>query len=144
MTTSVGFSFSLSGAKGLALAQTFSKERKLLVRPEFTRCYSEGRRLFSRNFVVFAANRKDKNLPWRLGLAVTRKTGSAVWRNRVKRLVRETFRLSLADLPDGFDFVVVPKRGLDPRRLTLALVRDELLPTIRNNLPGRPVKQPRV
>ena len=72
-------------------------------------------------------------LPWRLGLAVTRKTGSAVWRNRVRRLVRECFRLEGEQVPQGYDYVVVPKRGLDPRILTLAIVRDDLLPLLRSH-----------
>lgn len=116
----------------------FPKERKLLTRPEFSRCYNEGRRFFSRNFVIFAAPRREKDLPWRLGLAVTRKTGSAVWRNRVKRLVRETFRLAQWDLPPGFDLVVVPKRGLDPRTLSLGMVEGELAPLVKGlKTPGK-------
>lgn len=121
---------------------TFSKEQKLLTRPEFTRCYSEGRRVFSRSFVVFAAKREDTTLPWRMGLAVTRKTGSAVWRNRVKRLVRETFRLSQAEVPAGFDFVVVPKRDLNPRSLTLAVAQEELLPALKAHAQGGRAKNP--
>lgn len=42
----------------------------------------------------------------RLGLAVSRRFGNAVHRNRVKRRLREAFRLLQHDLPAGFDFVV--------------------------------------
>ncbi len=44
----------------------------------------------------------------RLGLAVP-KRGSAIERNRIKRVVREAFRLRRADLPAGFDLVVTPR-----------------------------------
>ncbi len=43
----------------------------------------------------------------RLGLSVGRRVGNAVVRNRVKRLVREAFRLSQRDLPRGLDIIVV-------------------------------------
>lgn len=46
----------------------------------------------------------------RLGIAATRKLGSAVVRNRAKRLVRELFRH--ADVPAGLDIVVIPRTDM--------------------------------
>ncbi|MDR2077153.1 MAG: ribonuclease P protein component [Desulfovibrio sp.] len=117
----------------------FSREHRLARRPDFVHCYTGGRRFFSRHFVLFAAARPDAALPWRLGLAVTKKTGSAVWRNRVRRLLRECVRLLRPGVSSGFDLVLVPRRGLDPRKLTLERVRAEVLPLLQGArvLPGR-------
>ncbi len=65
-----------------------------------------------------------------MGLAVTRKTGSAVVRNRVKRVLREFFRLHGNMLPPGMDIVVTPKRTLDPGCVTLSFVERELAPVL--------------
>ena len=43
----------------------------------------------------------------RLGLSVSRKVGNAVRRSRVKRMLREAFRLTGPERPAGFDLVVV-------------------------------------
>ena len=72
-------------------------------------------------------NRTDDGA-WRLGLAVTRKTGCAVVRNRVKRVVREFFRIHQTHLPQGYDIVIVPKRTLCTAELSLAVATRELLP----------------
>lgn len=48
----------------------------------------------------------------RLGLAVPRAVGSAVVRNRMKRLLRESWRSLLSDVPRGRDYVLVARPGL--------------------------------
>ena len=64
--------------------------------------------------------------PWRVGMAVTKKIGTAVMRNRVKR-----FRLHQALLPPAVDLVIVPKRHLKPEQLDLAAATREFLPLIK-------------
>jgi ribonuclease P protein component len=65
----------------------------------------------------------------RLGISVSRKkVKTAAGRNRLKRLIREAFRLSKPELPLGLDLVVVPRalapRFADVRRSLPALARD--------------------
>jgi ribonuclease P protein component len=52
----------------------------------------------------------------RLGLSVSRRVGSAVVRSRIKRHLREAFRLLQHDFPGGYDVVIVV-RPHDPAAL---------------------------
>lgn len=74
----------------------------------------------------------------RVGVTVTRKTGPAFLRNRIKRVVREFFRLNQKALNGPYDLVVIPKRTLDGKRIGLDLVHEELYPLVSGFLESDP------
>ena len=49
----------------------------------------------------------------RLGLVVSKKIGNAVKRNRVKRIIREYFRINRHKFPLGRDVIIIAKTGAD-------------------------------
>jgi ribonuclease P protein component len=98
----VGFS------AGNQRAFAFPKSRRILRRPEFVHLNHCGRRRAARRFILISGpNGRDLA---RLGVAVGRKCGGAVQRNRTKRLLREFFRVHPERFPAGYDFVITAKR----------------------------------
>ena len=91
---------------------------------EFDLVFREGARAGDGLLVVIA--RPNGGPHPRLGLAVGRGVGGAVVRNRVKRLLRESFRLHRERLPEGHDLVVIARDGTDPARWTLHAVEQSL------------------
>jgi ribonuclease P protein component len=82
---------------------------------EFKRVFRRGLRLDGPLFVLLAAeNGVDRG---RLGLAVGRRVGGAVARNRAKRLLRETFRRNKTAAIRGLDLVLIPKVEISGRSL---------------------------
>jgi ribonuclease P protein component len=79
-------------------------------RREFTTVFKNGRRFTASGLVlwVYKDPESSERGP-RLGLAITRESGNAVQRNRIKRLLREIFRLNKSTLELGADLVFVSR-----------------------------------
>lgn len=87
----------------------FSRKHRLITKAEYRRVFSEPVVTRDRYFRVF---RRENGLAFsRLGLAVSRRVcRNATGRNRLKRLIRESFRQFRENREEarGFDFVVLP------------------------------------
>ena len=99
-------------------------------RAQFTACYNQGERFFSKNFVVFARLEPQGPAAWQMGSAVTKKCGNAPQRNRIKRVLREFIRLHQEHLPPHVRLVVVPKRHVQAALISLRSVAGDLLPVL--------------
>lgn len=74
---------------------------------EFRRIYRKGRSAVSPYLVVYCQkNREGRS---RLGVTVSKKLGHAVVRNRVRRRIREIYRLHEDELHPGWDMVIVAR-----------------------------------
>jgi len=92
-------------------------------RSDFLASSEFGERRTTRYFIVLLKARNDGG-PTRLGITVTRKVGSAVRRNRIKRLAREWFRSRSREF-GSCDLVLIAKRDM-PHSLRLAEVCQDL------------------
>jgi ribonuclease P protein component len=105
-----------------ARAAGFERADRLRRSSEFQRLRREGRRQASSAFVLVVAPGVDRSdlKRTRLGIAVGRRVGNAVVRNRVKRRIREWFRHQRASLRRGVDVVVIgraPAAALSGREI---------------------------
>lgn len=86
-----------------------------------------------RLFLLEVLERGDDGPP-RLGITVTRKAGSAVERNRIRRRLREAVRVhAVDDMAPGTDYVIVGRR--DVLDAPFSALKDELARRFRGNTP---------
>jgi len=102
--------------------QRFRSVDRLKKRYEFRRVQLSGRRIHTPHFLVVVQANALPNT--RLGITVTKKVGTAVERNRIKRVVREVFRRNRFLFPASHDVVFIAKR--DAKGITYQTLLAEL------------------
>ena len=105
------------------------KDERLRQRKDFDLAFRYGSRRHTKNFTIIL---RPNGLQFsRLGVTVSKKVGNAVKRNRVKRYLREYFRLHKHKLPPSHDVVIIAKR--DAATLAYQDVREELAAVLFGN-----------
>ena len=86
----------------------FSKKERLRKSSEYNYIYKAGKRLRREEFTIFFAPSREKT--GRIGVSMKRDTAKAVERNRLKRRIKEAYRLNKHELKNSYDIVIKPKK----------------------------------
>jgi len=78
---------------------------RLKKQKDFDLVFKKGKRIFSSDFTLVYLDKEQL----KVGFAVGKKHGGSVKRNRIKRLLRESFRSFIPNLRKNFFFVFIPK-----------------------------------
>lgn len=101
---------------------SFPKQERLLNRKDFVNLNRLGKKYHTKHFIIIY--KKTGTGISRLGITVSKKIGNAVKRNRVKRLIREFYRLNKINFPFSCDIVIIAKKN--SFLLTYAGIKGEL------------------
>lgn len=94
-------------------ALSFPKSSRILRSADFRLVYDHGFRVSGSLFAAFCLARPgDTTFGPRLGLTVPRAVGNAVVRNRIKRRIREAYRLHYSELGAKWDIVLNPRKAV--------------------------------
>jgi len=101
---------------------SFPKTERLLGRADFLKLSRSGQKRQTRYFI--AAMLRDESGTTRLGITVSKRVGNAVERNRIKRIVREYYRLNRDLISVKRDINIIARKYV--ASLSNQEVRDEL------------------
>ncbi len=100
-----------------------SKRGLLKKNKDFQAVYRMGKSCANRQLVLYVLpNKTDRRL---VGFAAGKRLGNAVTRNRVKRLLREVYRLNQHRLAPGFDLIIVGRQSIAGAKLPAVMAAFE-------------------
>ena len=86
------------------------KNNVLRKKSDFDSMYKRGKSVGDRYLVLFY---RKNNLPYnRTGFLASKKVGNSVQRNRARRLLKESVRLTNLELPAGYDFIIIARNTI--------------------------------
>src|SRR4030043_1969962 len=92
----------------------FTKKERIALPQDFRRVMKSGRRLPSKHYILFL--QENEGGFHRLGIVVKKEICPASLRNRMKRYLREFFRLNKQKTKGAFDMIILVKKGSLPER----------------------------
>lgn len=87
---------------------SFAKGDRLLKPAEFARVKKLGKKRFTENFTAYLLSTQNERT--RIGISASARVTNAVKRNRIKRLIREFFRLNKGALPPSMDMLIAVRK----------------------------------
>ncbi len=102
------------------------KKTKMLKKNyEFSRVFSKGKHYSGRTISAFILDNNEKSNY--LGLAISVKSGHAYQRNRVKRLIKENYRLLEEKMKVGYSIVFLWKKTEDISKADFYQIKKDIL-----------------
>lgn len=87
------------------------KKNVLRRKSDFSSIYNKGKSVGSKYVVMFY---KKNNLPYsRFAFLASKKVGNSVKRNRARRLMKESYRLTGNKIPEGYDIIFIARNTIN-------------------------------
>lgn len=101
----------------------FSKHNRISLKKDFESIFKTGERLKCSSFTLVISPAQHKES--RLGIRINKKIGNAVSRNKIKRRLKEIFRLTMHSFIETIDIVIIPYTPI--RKKSYLEIRKEFL-----------------
>lgn len=76
---------------------SLNRNERVKKKKDFNKVYNSGKIIFSSDLLLklhYYVNKNEEYNGVKIAASLSKKTGTAVWRNRVKRLIKESYRLN--------------------------------------------------
>ena len=108
------------------------KNTKMIKRRyEFKILYLKGKPYFSKNLTMYVLKNKLKIN--KLGIAIGKKSGKAVERNRIKRFIRENYKIFEDNINCGYNILLSVNKKSDIKNIDFYVIQDNFKKLLENS-----------
>lgn len=102
------------------------KKTKILKKNyEFKQIFLNGK-YYSGQFIEIFVVKKNQQYN-KLGIAINKKSGNSVIRNKIKRLLRENYRLLESNIKTGYNLIILWKKNIEGGKATFYNIKEDIL-----------------
>lgn len=83
---------------------------RLRTNEDFKKVYKRGKNYWNKNLILYVKKNDLNNS--RIGFSVTKKIGNSVVRNKIRRRMKEIYRLNFNNIKEGYDIIFIPKKNV--------------------------------
>ena len=98
---------------------------------EFKNVLTKGK-YYNGNYIDIYIKKNNKKINY-IGIAVSVKVGKAVKRNKIKRLIRENYRLLEKDISVGYDIIFLWKKNKNISEANFFTIKKDIIKTLCNS-----------
>jgi len=92
---------------------------------EFKKVFQKGKIYIGKNIKIYISkNNMEEN---RIGIAVSVKSDKAVKRNRIKRIIRENYRLINSNLKKGYNIIFLWNKNSDIDKMNFKIIEEDVI-----------------
>lgn len=106
-----------------------NKKYRLRKNSEFQKVYKRGKNYWNRYLVLYTM--KNGQNYTRVGFSLTKKYGNSVERNRIRRQMKEIYRLNSNRVVGGYDLIFIPKIRI--KKATYKEIEDAMLGLLKRS-----------
>jgi ribonuclease P protein component len=100
------------------------KTKMIKKKYEFSILFSKGKIFYGNNITMYIL--KNKNEYNRMGIAIGKKCGKAVDRNRIKRLIRENYKLCEDNVKCGYNILISVNKKCEIKNVDFYKIKNDM------------------
>ena len=92
---------------------------------EFRKIFSIGKHYYGKHIEVYISNNKEKIN--KIGIAISKRVANSVQRHKIRRLIKENYRIIESDVKSGINILFMWKKDVDIKEANFYIIQNDII-----------------